>query len=154
MCAVDDSYIHTAVDQLGIDAEIITTDPHSLSEVITDIERLGEYFDRTERAAEVVGTLEERITQVRREATPSAQAGPDVAVLDWMDPIMAAGHWVPDIVEIAGATCSINNADQASTPCRWQTLQKHDPDVIIVAPCGFEIDQTVDNTKDLANRPG
>ena len=79
---------------------------------------------------------------------------PDVAVLDWLDPVMVAGHWVPELVELAGGRYGLADPGDASTPREWSEIREYDPAVLVAAPCGFELDQTADNAADLTGRDG
>ncbi|MFT4946750.1 MAG: iron complex transport system substrate-binding protein [Natronomonas sp.] len=151
VCAVEDAEIREAVADLGLDAEVIASDPHSLDDVLADIERLGRRLDRPERAAAVRADLEARIEAVT-EQTP--ETGPRVAVLDWLDPVMVAGHWVPEMLDCVGATCGLADPGDRSRPREWATVREYDPEVLIVAPCGFGLDQTRENLTDLSGRAG
>jgi iron complex transport system substrate-binding protein len=153
VCAVDDSAIRQAVAELSLDARIITSDPHSLADVFADLERLGDVLGREAAASDVVADLQSRVDAVT-ESTPSADEGPRVAVLDWLDPVMAAGHWVPGLIERAGGSYGLAEAGDRSTPREWEEIRAYDPEVVIAAPCGFGVDQTLENRADLSDRAG
>ena len=151
VCAVDDSRVRQAVADLDLDAEVVATDPHTLGDVFADLERLGERFDREQQASAVVSDLRERVARVE-QATPDD--GPRVAVLDWLDPVMVAGHWIPGIVERAGGRYDLAASGDPSRPHEWREIRDHDPDVLVAAPCGFALEQTIDNAADLSDREG
>jgi iron complex transport system substrate-binding protein len=151
VCAVDDTVIREAVADLSLDARVVTSDPHSLEEVFADLERLGGVLDREDRAQEVVADLRARVEAVA-EAAPDE--GPRVAVFDWLDPVMVAGHWVPGMVDLAGGTYGLAAPGDRSTPREWDEIRSYDPEVILAAPCGFGLDQTLENTDDLSDREG
>ena len=151
VCAVDDSNVRRAVTELDLDAAVVTTDPHSLGDVLADVERIGERFGREERAAELVTEYRERIERVER-ATPAK--GPETAVLDWLDPAMVAGHWVPGMVERAGGSYGLANPGERSRPREWSEIRASDPEVLVASPCGFGLNQTVRNVGDLTARQG
>jgi len=153
VCAVDDSAIRQAVAELSLDARIVTSDPHSLADVFADLEHLGDVLDREAAASEAVADLRSRVDAVA-ESTPSAADGPRVAVLDWLDPVMVAGHWVPGLIERAGGRYGLADTGDRSTPREWDEIRAYDPEVIIAAPCGFGLDQTLENRADLADRAG
>ena len=152
VCAVDEVRVRAAVDALGLDAAVLTTDPHSLADVLADVERIGDALGRSERALELVADLESRIGAVERQAAGADR--PDVAVLDWTDPVMVAGHWIPGMVDLAGGTYGLAERGARSRPREWAEVREYDPDVLVVAPCGFGIEQTVDNIADLTDREG
>jgi iron complex transport system substrate-binding protein len=151
VCAVDDSAIRQAVDDLGLDARVVTTDPHSLEDVFRDLERLGEELGREAEAEKTVADLRERVEEITA-ATPDE--GPDVAVCDWLDPVMIAGHWIPEMIDRIGGTYGLADPGERSRPREWADIRAYDPDVLVAAPCGFGVDQTLDNLTDLTDREG
>jgi iron complex transport system substrate-binding protein len=152
VCAVDEVVVREAVADLGLDCEVLTTDPHSLADVFDDIERIGAALDREERAADLVASLRERVARVE-ERVPDGER-PRVAVLDWLDPVMVAGHWIPGMVASAGGTYGMADPGVASRPREWGDVRAYDPEVLVAAPCGFDLDQTADNLADLVEREG
>jgi len=155
VCAVDDSAIRQAVDDLSLDASVVTTDPHSLDDVFTDLEQLGEELDRQDEAKKTVAALRERV-DATAASTPDdpPERRPDVAVCDWLDPVMIAGHWIPEMIDRVGGTYGLADPGKRSRPREWAALREYDPDVLVAAPCGFGIDQTLDNIDDLTDREG
>jgi iron complex transport system substrate-binding protein len=149
VCAVDQVLIEDAVNKLDLDCEILTTDPHSIDDILGDIKRIGRATGTETRAEELIRELRARIDTVRT-ATPTDNR--QVVVLDWMDPLMTAGHWVPEMISIAGGSAPFD--DTASVPREWDEIVAVDPDVLVVAPCGFDLDQTEANLTDLTERDG
>jgi iron complex transport system substrate-binding protein len=155
VCAVDTVLVREAVEELGLDCEVLTTDPHSLEDVLDDVRRIGRAIDREDRAEEVNAGLRERTARVRdRTADLAPEDRPRVAVLDWTDPVMTAGHWVPELVEWAGGEYGLAERGAASRPREWAEIREYDPEVLVVAPCGFDLDQTAENIADLTGRAG
>ena len=155
VCAVDSVLVREAVAELGLDCEVLTTDPHSLEDVFEDVRRIGRATDREDRATEAVAALRERVERVRdRTADLAADERPRVAVLDWTDPVMTAGHWVPELVEWAGGAYGLANPGVASRPREWAEIRGYDPEALVVAPCGFDLEQTFENLDDLDGREG
>jgi len=153
VCAVDHVVVEDAVAELGLDTEVLTLDVHSLDDLFDSILTVGDALDRSDRAGEVVATLRARVNDIEM-AAPYADDSPSIAVLDWMDPVMVAGHWVPEMIELAGGTYDLEAAGSHSRPREWEEIRSYDPDVLVVAPCGFDLDQTVENLADLTERPG
>ncbi|MFB6117328.1 ABC transporter substrate-binding protein [Halosegnis sp.] len=153
VCAVDELLVREAVEDLGLDCEILTTDPHSLADVFADIEQIGAALGREARADALVTDLRERVTAVEERAR-AVDASPRVAVFDWPDPVMVAGHWVPGMVERLGAEFGLQEPRAASRPFEWAEVRAYDPEVAVVAPCGFDLGQTVENLADLTDRDG
>jgi len=151
VCAVDDSDILRTVEELDLDTEVITSDPHSLEDMLSDIERLGDLLGRSAAAAAVRADLESRVEEMS-EQTPDH--GPRVAVLDWLDPVMVAGHWVPGMVDRVGGSYGLADPGDRSRPREFSEIRDYDPEVLIVSPCGFGLDQTMENATDLTAREG
>lgn len=153
VCAVDQVLVEDAIDELGIDCEILTTDPHSLDDILGDIRRIGRATGTETRSEKLIRTLRARITGVRTTASTLAPTDErQVVVLDWMDPVMTAGHWVPEMISIAGGSAPFDDA--ASVPHEWDDIVAIDPDVLVVAPCGFDLNQTEANIDGLTQRDG
>jgi iron complex transport system substrate-binding protein len=153
VCAVDSVLVEQVVEERWLDADVLTTDPHRLADLYADVERIGTAMDRQDRADDLVAELRGRVEAVER-GVRDVDKRPSVAVLDWMDPVMVAGHWMPEIVEIVGGTYPMADPGDRSTPREWETVLDADPDVILTAPCGFELDQTRENLGDLVDREG
>lgn len=153
VCAVDQVLVRRAVERLDLDCQILTTDPHDIADMLDDIERIGAALDREERADEVVADLQSRIDRVE-ERVADAERTPRVSVLDWMEPIMVAGHWMPDIVERVGGEYGMTGPGEHSVPLDWEVVLEFDPQVLVAAPCGFDIDHAVRDIDDLTDRDG
>lgn len=153
VCAVDTVVVESAIEELELDCELMTTDPHSVDDILDDIEAIGDALGRADRAGELLASLRARIDGVAAAAAESP-IRPTVAVLDWLEPPMVAGHWVPELVELAGGEYDLADPGDASTPREWDEIREYDPDIFVAAPCGFELDQTAENRTDLTEREG
>lgn len=153
VCAVDESVVRDTVAELALDAEIVTSHPHTLDDVFDDLERLGAALGREETATELRAELAERVERVRERVT-EADETPTVTVLDWLEPPMVSGHWVPELVEIAGGEFLLAEPGERSGPVEWARLREADPDVLVAAPCGFDVERTVAELPALADREG
>ena len=156
VCAVDETVARETIADLGLDAEFVATHPHTLTDVFDSIERLGEVLGRSERATQLRAELERRVAAVRETATAAVEATgrPRVAVLDWLDPVMVAGHWVPELVEIAGGEPVLADVGERSGPVRFDSLVAADPAVVVAAPCGFAVPRTLADADALVDRDG
>jgi len=152
VCAVDTLVVEDALAEIDSDATVLTTDTHSLADLYADIEHVGAALDREERAAEVAGDLRERVEAVAARVPDRDRQR--VAVLDWLDPVMVAGHWMPDLVELAGGSYGLAETGERSRPREWAEIRTYDPEVLVAAPCGFDLDQTLANADDVTDRPG
>ncbi len=136
VCAVDVTTVDDALSHLGGTAEVLTVDPHTVEEVLGSVVRLGEATGRADRAHVLVDGLRRRLDAVR--AAAAGRARPRVVVLEWTDPPYAPGHWLPEMVEIAGGACVLGRAGERSRRVRWDDVHAARPDVVVVAPCGFD----------------
>lgn len=151
VCAVDSVLVEDAVETLGLSCDVLTTDPHSLDDILDDIRRIGTRTGTEQRAEELIEDCTDRIDAVRETAHAAADE-PRVVVIDWMDPVMTAGHWVPEMISIAGASAPFDAS--ASIPRKWNEIVAVDPEVLVMSPCGFDLDQTTANLTDLTARDG
>lgn len=138
VCAVDVSEVDDALAHLGCSATVLTLDPMTLDEVIDTVTATGSATGRSARAAEIVAGLRERVSDLRARVAGAER--PSVLVLEWTDPAFTAGHWVPDLVDVAGGDCVLSFAGGKSQGVEWSTVRDADADVVIVAPCGFGLD--------------
>lgn len=153
VCAVDSVLVEEVVAERDLDAEIVTSDPHRLEDLYEDVRAIGAALGREGEAADLVWDLQTRVRAVESRAG-AVDDHPSVAVLDWLDPVMVAGHWVPELVEIAGGEYPMVDPGERSRPREWEEVRAVDPEVLLVAPCGFPIEQTAENLGDLTRRDG
>jgi iron complex transport system substrate-binding protein len=151
VCAVDDQLVRSAVDDLGLDADVLTTHPHELDDVFEDVLRIGGRTGNKKRATELVANLRDQVRTVRQRVTAD---GRRVAVLDWMDPVMIAGHWIPGMVETAGGRYGMADPGERSRPRPFEELLAYDPEVLVAAPCGFSLERTIEHIGELTERDG
>jgi len=153
VCAVDEILVERAIKEIDANPEILASDPHSLADLYDDVRRVGEATSRAERAAELVESLQSRVAAVEERAAEATER-PRVAVLDWMKPPMVAGHWVPELVEIAGGEYGLVERGERSRPREFDEVAAYDPEVLVAAPCGFGLDRTTANATELTDRDG
>ncbi len=136
VCAVDVATVDEALAHLGCTAEVLTVDPHTLEEVLGSVLLLGRATGREEAAADLVQSLRQRMAAVWRSTMGFDR--PRVAVLEWTDPPYAPGHWIPEMVELAGGQSVLGTPGARSGRIRWEDLHAARPDVVVVAPCGYD----------------
>lgn len=137
VCAVDVSVVDDALSYLGCRAEVLTIDPHTLDEVFASIDLLGRATGHPEEAAALVSSLQVRLDAVRERV--AGRPRPRVMLLEWTDPPYAPGHWVPEMVEAAGAECLLGKPGARSERVLWESVHEARPDVVVVAPCGYDL---------------
>jgi len=153
VCAVDEIQVTAVIDDLGLETDVLTTDPHSLSDLYEDVRRIGRATETVPTAIERVSAWKDRISTIRNRSQ-AIDSTPTVAVLDWMDPVMVAGHWMPELVEISGGEYPLAEPGDRSRPREWREIREADPDVLIAAPCGYSREKTRTNRSELTDRPG
>jgi iron complex transport system substrate-binding protein len=132
--------------------KLVALEPNALADVWSDIRRVAAACDVPERGEEVVRKLESEMRRISERAGASGHR-PRVACIEWHEPLMAAGNWVPELVEMAGAVNLFGEAGLHSPWMTWQQLMDADPDVIISMPCGFDLDRTSAEMYWLTDRP-
>lgn len=152
VCAVSYSIVDRAAKRLSSDPRIISLEPSSLEDVYANILTVGELTERGTGASQLVAHLRERERAVRERV--SGQVRPRVLLLEWTDPLMGAGHWTPGLIELAGGVPVLANAGTNSQTIELQAIDDADPDVIIVAPCGFDLAKTREAANALRTLPG
>ena len=151
VCAVNFTDVEKAVAELTHSSpKVISLQPNVLSDVWADIERVAATLGVESRSL-LIG-LQSRI-EACRQKTQGLSERPTVAAIEWTEPLMAAGNWIPELVELAGGKSVFGIAGKHSPYLKWDTLVKVDPEVIIIMPCGFGLDRTRQETQPLTQRP-
>ena len=138
VCAVDVSVVDDALTHLGCTAEVLTIDPHTLEEVLESILTLGAATGNEEAAAAVVADQRARIAAVAERV--HGQPRPRVMFLEWTEPPFSPGHWIPEMIERAGGVPVLARPGEKSQRVTWEAIRAAEPDVFVVAPCGFDRD--------------
>ena len=138
VCAVDVSVVDDALAHLGCTAEVLTIDPHTVDEVLESILTLGRATGRLAAAEALVADQRRRLDAVRRET--AGRPRPRVMFLEWTDPPFAPGHWIPEMIEIAGGEPVLATSGEKSRRVTWDQVRAAEPEVVVVAPCGFDRD--------------
>jgi iron complex transport system substrate-binding protein len=136
VCAVPSGQVQQALEEIGAnDAKVLSLDPHTLDQVLEGIRSVGTLLGREDRADDLVGALRARVEAVRAKAVRL----PSIRVLcqEWLDPPFAAGHWVPDMVEIVGGVNLITEKEQPSRIVTWREIRDANPEVVVFMPCGY-----------------
>ncbi len=154
VCAVSLAEVERAVGSwLGARPQILSLSPQSLADVWADMHRVVEVLGAGESGKTVVKTLKFRAVDVI-EKTCMAKRRPSVACLEWIEPLMAAGNWVPELVDLAGGRNLFGEPGKHSPWLPWEAVVKEDPEVIVVLPCGFDLARTRKELAPLMSQPG
>lgn len=153
VCALPSGTVQDALDHLGCRAGVLSLDPHTLDDVLDTIVRIGARTGTGDRADRLVSGLRDRLADVA--AAVAGRPRPRVAVVEWVDPPFTAGHWVPDLVDAAGGRAVSARPGRPSGPTTWAEIADEEPDVVVVAPCGYHLDGAVEQARVVADRlPG
>jgi iron complex transport system substrate-binding protein len=136
VCAVDVSVVDDALAHLGCSAEVLTIDPHTLDEVLDSIVTLGRATGHLPEAQRLVAEQRARLGAAWRHTI--GRGRPRVMFLEWTDPPFAPGHWIPEMIELAGGEPLLGTSGEKSRRVTWEQVYAADPDVVVVAPCGFD----------------
>lgn len=133
--------------------EVLAVHPHRLDDVLEDVGTLADNAGAPEGGQALVDELRERIDAVEDRAA-STSARPRTLVLDWLDPPMVAGHWVPEMVEIAGGEPLLVEPGDPSREVDWARIVEADPEALVAAPCGFDLERARREARALSRRDG
>ena len=151
VCAVSYEDVQQAVVQLDMLPVVMSLDPGSIGDVLQDIENVGRFTGTLPLAKEIVGDLQTRIYKVRSRSA-SAESTPRVACIEWLEPMIVAGHWVPELVEMAGGVDVLAEPGQPSRRITMDDLRNADPDVLVLMPCGMGVQRGLAEVSALDNR--
>jgi iron complex transport system substrate-binding protein len=152
VCAVSLKDVEQAVCTLvGSHPRVISLEPNGLGDVWTTIRQVAEALDVGERGEQLIAGLQSRLSAIRRQSE-AIPARPSAACIEWIEPLMAAGNWVPELVEIAGGVNLFGEAGKHSPWMTWDDLLARDPDVVVILPCGWDIARSSAEMHWLSNR--
>ena len=153
VCALPADHVADALAHLGCTASVVTLDPQSLDDVLATILTVGEHTGTRQEAEQLVAGLRRRLADV--SARVASGRRPAVAVVEWVDPPFAAGHWVPDLVTAAGGRPVAAHPHGRSSQTSWDEVAAARPDLVVVAPCGFGLSQAAQQAEIVARQlPG
>ena len=133
--------------------EVLSLDPQYLGDVLEDVRRVGRATGAEAVADDVTSRMQERIDAVTQRAE-LADGQPRVLHLEWTDPLMCGGHWVPEMVEMAGGDNCFGDKEMGSFPLEWDAVLESRPEVIVLMPCGFEVPRALQDVPLLTEKDG
>jgi iron complex transport system substrate-binding protein len=145
VCAVryQDVVNFVAGEPLLCSTQVVALNPMSLDDVLNDIQRIGAAASCDDKASTYIALLRDRLKRIRsRTSLLKPEERPRVAIIEWIEPLMLAANWTPELVDIAGGHCPLTVAGRHSTYSSWSEIVKFDPEVLVVAPCGFDLART------------
>jgi len=154
VCAVSLKEVEEALENyLDKDSTIISLQPDSLDAIFNNIREVAAVLDVADRGEQLIEDLQERVYIIRHKLK-FMENKPTVACIEWLEPMMVSGNWVPELVSIAGGITVLAENGKHSPYIKWEDIQQQDPAVIIVMPCGFSIERTMKEVDLLLQLPG
>ncbi len=133
--------------------EVMSLDPQYLGDVLDDIRRVGRAAEEEAKAEAIAAKMQARIDAVTERAALASER-PKVLHLEWVDPLMCGGHWVPEMVEMAGGVNCFGDKETGSFQLDWDEVVASQPEVIIFMPCGFEVKRALEDVPILSGKDG
>ena len=154
VCAVSLKDVEAAAcETIRSQPKIISLEPNCLEDIWLDIDRVATSLGARQTGVELVRSYKERMNQISQEAARKTEKKATVACIEWIEPLMAAGNWMPELIEMAGGVNLYGEAGKHSPWMTWEQVEKDDPDFIVVTPCGFDIKRTLEEMHLLSDKP-
>jgi iron complex transport system substrate-binding protein len=145
VCALPSGHVEEALGYLGCQAEVLSLEPHSLEDVLATIIAVGRRAGVPDIAAAMVSRLRDRLASVGRAV--AGRPRPAVALVEWVDPPFNAGHWIPDLITAAGGRPVACRPRLPSVLTTWEAIAAAEPDLIVVAPCGYHLSGAIEHAQ-------
>ncbi len=153
VCAPSGNEVSQVLQTLAQKPQILWLTPKSLREIFENLRELGAATGSSERAEQLVGECRQRLAELA-EKTSRVETRPRVFCMEWIDPVYASGHWVPEMVRIAGGMDQLGKEEADSERISWEEVVTWAPEVLIIMPCGFNLAQVVEQAPQLFDYPG
>lgn len=152
VCAVSTSLVEEAISGLASEPELLVLNPTCLEDVLADTVRIGDALGRGERVRKDVAALRDRLGEI--EDTVAGLPRPTVGCIEWLDPPFSAGHWVPEMVRLAGGRELFAGPGERSVRLDWPSVFEAAPEVLVLMPCGFDAGRAAEEAEALPDLPG
>ena len=139
VCAAYTNQVKDALDILPKKPELYSMDTHNLNEILESVTLLGKILEKEKKALEITSSLRQRIHHIQNSKNTVM---PKVLAIEWIEPFFTAGHWIPEMIELAGGLNLISKIGEHSRRMSMDEVKNSDPDVIILMPCGFDTART------------
>ena len=153
VCAPSGNEVAQVLQMLPRQPRILWLTPRSLAEIFDNLRELGEATDRLAAAEALIAASHARLGRIAT-LTGNVSTRPRVFCMEWFEPVYASGHWMPEMIEIAGGLDALGRKGADSVRIDWQEVRDWAPEVLILTPCGFNLDQTIERARHLSNSPG
>jgi iron complex transport system substrate-binding protein len=153
ICAVTPDQLHDALRSMPHQPTVLTLNPCTVDDVIDDVVRIGNAAGRPTEGHRLAAHLRDRLEAVHRRVQSIAHR-PRVVCIEWLSPLFVAGHWVPEMIRLAGGQDVLAQAGGPSRVVTWDEVLAAAPDALIVMPCGFSVERTHTELLQLMQQPG
>ena len=151
VCSAHTEHVNMAVEMLEKKPEVYTMDPHDVGEILVSIKDISRIIGKEKEGSRLIDSLSKRLEFVKGK---TFEKRPKVVAIEWVDPFFTSGHWIPEMIEIAGGENLISLEKMPSRKMKLEEIKEANPDIIVVMPCGFDVKRTVNEYKKaLAGNP-
>lgn len=150
VCAIPVTQVREAARVLAGSRCVVSLEPNNLRQILENISAVAEVTGRQVEAAALVAELESRIARIT-SATALLRERPRVFCMEWMDPPMAGGHWIPEMIRLAGGTDGLGSDGEPSTAIEWERVVEFAPEILVIMPCGCKIPRSLEEVDRLAS---
>lgn len=140
VCSAYTNQVKRAVDILDSKPEIYSMSPHNIQGILQCVKEISEIINESHKGVELLKTLNSRISIMKERKIENR---PKVLGIEWIKPFFTAGHWVPEMIECAGGINMITKSEEHSRKMKIEEIEDADPDVLILMPCGFNVEKTI-----------
>ena len=150
VCAVSFDEVKEVTARLPACPKVVALDPHTLGETLADVRQIAETTEREDEGEDLVEAIGDRLDAVRRAV--AGRPRPRVACIEWFDPLFLGGHWVPEMVELAGGEDVLGLSGERSQVVDWELLAAVRPEVVVCMPCGYGAERAAEEARAFADR--
>ena len=151
VCSAHTEHVNMAVEMLEKKPEVYTMDPHDVGEILVSIKDISRIIGKEKEGSRLIDSLSKRLEFVKDK---TFEKRPKVVAIEWVDPFFTSGHWIPEMIEIAGGENLISLEKMPSRKMKMEEIKEATPDIIVMMPCGFDVKRTVNEYKKvLAGNP-
>jgi iron complex transport system substrate-binding protein len=148
VCAVSYDQVVKVAERIPACPAVLSLDPHTLGETLADVRTVAERTEREDEGEDLVDAIGDRLDAVRRAVDGAPR--PRVACIEWFDPVFLGGHWVPEMVELAGGEDVLGLSGERSEVVDWETLAAARPEVVVCLPCGYDAQRSAEEARRFA----
>ena len=153
VCAPSGNEVSQALRTLARQPEIVWMSPRSLDEIFANVKELGDATGKSTEAEQLITRARQKLNEIAA-VTREVTKRPRVFCMEWLEPVYCSGHWMPEMVEIAGGVDALAQPQSDSIRIPWNDVVEYAPEVVIITPCGFNLDKVIEQTPPLLKYPG